>query len=590
MFFITTANQRFWKKDEKILFLGGWCKPYATKETWSKLDYEIVPYHWDNRKQLYRDYLYLKEVYERYLQYMANRLNELHGEKHTLRYWRIIIGPWLHYFIAILFDRYNSLKQASKAYKIKNTLIAETDPWKWVPQDMSVFIEYFCGDEYNHMLYSRIIRDLELVPYELIDYDICSDIEQYSPKNVDVLPFQKTIKSFLKRMFPIISKFTNPSFVFVSSYFGLYEQAKLEIALWQLPSLFRENQPPSVKISPNLRRTLSVKAGCNEFESLLDTFIPEHIPAAYVENYQKIQELGHSHYPKKPKVIFTAVAYAFNEGFKCWAAEQVEKGTKLVIGQHGGHYGSGLWNWSEEHQIKIADQFITWGWIAPDEPKTQPLPTQKLIRIKRKIRPNYEGYILWVFCGFSRYSYWMYSAPVASQFLDYLEEQVCFVKILSPAVRRLLLLRYNPRDYGWGEAKRMRELNLGIRDYYGKQTMEEQLNQSRLFIGTYNGTTYLETLAANFPTILFWNPTHCEMRDSAQPYFDELYAAEILHDTPESAARKVNEVYHDPENWWLTSKVQEARNIFCNQFAKSSPYWIKEWKTKLSKIANDDKL
>ena len=554
------------------------------------MDYEVVPYHWDNRKQLYHDYPYLKEVYERYLQFMANRLNELHGEKHALRYWRIIIGPWLHFFIAILFDRYMSLKKASETYKIANTWIAETDPWKWVPQDMSVFIEYFCGDEYNHILYSRIIRELELAPYELIDYNLCSDIEQDSPKNVDVLPFQKTIKSFLKRMFPIISKFTNPSFVFVSSYFGLYEQAKLEIALRQLPSLFRENQPPSVKISPNLRRTLSVKEGCNEFESLLDTFIPEHIPAAYVENYQKIQELGHSHYPKKPKVIFTAVAHAFNEVFKCWAAEQVEKRTKLVIGQHGGHYGTGLWNWSEEHQIKISDQFITWGWDTPDEPKTQPLPAQKLIRIKRKIRPNSQGHILWIWCGFPRYSYWMYSAPVAPQFLNYLEDQIDFAKKLSHDARRLLLLRYNPKDYGWGEADQIRELNLGIQDYYGEQTMEDQLNQSRLFVGTYNATTYLETFVSDFPTILFWNPDDWELRHSAQTFFDKLRAAEILHDTPESAAQKVNEIYSDPVTWWKTPEVQDAKNRFCEQYAKSSPNWIKEWKMNLSQIANDDKL
>ena len=134
----------------------------------------------------------------------------------------------------------------------------------------------------------------------------------------------------------------------------------------------------------------------------------------------------------------------------------------------------------------------------------------------------------------------------------------------------------------------MRDLNLGIQDYYGKQTMLDQLKQSRLFVGTYNATTYLETFVADFPTILFWNPDYWELRPSAQSFFDELRAAEILHDTPESAAQKVNEVYDAPAEWWKTPEVQAAKNRFCEQYAKSSPNWIREWKAKLVKIARDN--
>ena len=585
MFLVTTANQRFWKKDEKILFLGGWCKTYKLKKVWSKLDYEVVPYHWDNRGQLYQDYLYQKEVYERYLEVLVNRLNELHGERHSLRYWRIIIGPWLHCFIAILFDRYISLKKASETYKITNTWIANTDLWEWVSQDMTDFLKYFVGDEYNHMLYSRIIRHLELAPYEIIDRAIVPQIETNVAK---ASSYQRNVKSIIKRMLSMISKFSNPSYFFIASYLGRYEQGKLEIALRQLPTFFSEINLPVVEVDPKLRRGLSMKGARGEFESLLETFIPEQMPSAYVENYQEIQEMVYSHYPKKPKVIFTANAYCRNEMFKCWVADQVEHGVKFVVGQHGGHFGTGLWNWTEEHQINIADQFITWGWTTPDEPKAQPLPAGRLFRIKRDLRPNFQGHILWVWCGLPRYSYWMCSMPVAAQFSNYLEDQICFVKKLSHDARRLLLLRYYPKDYGWGEVKKMRELNLGIQDYYGEQTMEDQLNQSRLFVGTYNATTYLESLVSDLPTILFWNPNHWELRPSAQSFFDKLRTAEILHDTPESAAQKVNAIYSDPVTWWKTPEVQDAKNHFCEQYAKSLPKWIKEWKAKLVEIALDN--
>jgi len=94
------------------------------------------------------------------------------------------------------------------------------------------------------------------------------------------------------------------------------------------------------------------------------------------------------------------------------------------------------------------------------------------------------------------------------------------------------------------------------------------MSESRLVIVTYIGTTYLEAFAANYPTILFWNPDHNEIRLSAKPYFDILRQVGILHDCPESAAEKVNEIYLGPLSWWLSSEVQEAKDKFCDQFAR----------------------
>ena len=50
MFLVLTADQRFWKTDEKILFLGEWCRLYRHKPIWSGLDAEVLPYHWDDRE------------------------------------------------------------------------------------------------------------------------------------------------------------------------------------------------------------------------------------------------------------------------------------------------------------------------------------------------------------------------------------------------------------------------------------------------------------------------------------------------------------------------------------------------------------
>ena len=117
--------------------------------------------------------------------------------------------------------------------------------------------------------------------------------------------------------------------------------------------------------------------------------------------------------------------------------------------------------------------------------------------------------------------------------------------------------------------------------------MYQQLNESRLCVGTYHSTTDLETLAINYPTITYFNPELNEFRDSAQTYFDELQRVGIFHTTPETAAKKVNEVYEDPLLWWNSKDVQDVRERFCYRFARTSKDWISEWKEELQKIAEE---
>src|SRR5436190_19598634 len=124
MFLVTTADQRYWNKDQPTLFLGEWCKVYDQKHVWSQMNSQVLPYHWDDRDRLYRDYLHLQEVYERYLQRLAERMNEVHQVDHSLRYWRILIGPWLFYFIQVLYDRYLSICCAQESKLVTKTWIA----------------------------------------------------------------------------------------------------------------------------------------------------------------------------------------------------------------------------------------------------------------------------------------------------------------------------------------------------------------------------------------------------------------------------------------------------------------------------------
>jgi len=175
--------------------------------------------------------------------------------------------------------------------------------------------------------------------------------------------------------------------------------------------------------------------------------------------------------------------------------------------------------------------------------------------------------------------------PLGPSYLFYMNDQETFARLVNREVYELLMVRLYPDpNYGWDEGNRWREIEPNLQIYKGKKSIFQQLNDCRLCISTYNSTTFLESFAANYPTIIFWNPKYFELRKSAQPYYDFLRKAEILHDSPESAAAKVNDIYRDPMSWWLSIEIQEAKNRFCQRFALTNRAWFSDWKEQINRL------
>ncbi len=566
MFLVTTADQRFWRAEEKILFLGEWCKIFNQEQVWGKLDYEVLPYHWDDRSRLFEDYKYIDELYERVLGDLTDKLNKLHNVKYSARYWRIVVGPWLHYFIEILYDRYLSITSAIESGKVTLTWLPSNCEWE-VADDFNCFGSWLEGHEYNLFLYSRLIKDLGGVNYEKINVPL-----KYKKNRVKVKPEEQNA---LFKAVECLSKMVPDSLnkiVFIASYIKPQDLFRLQASLGQLP-YFCINEAVKLKpidVSRSMRNQIKIQAGKNQFESILPDWVSQQIPKVYVEGYSTIARMARKAYPKKPRVIFTANALFGNEGFKMWAGEKVEKGVKWVGTQHGGSHGMSLWSAGETHEIKVADRYFTWGWKNSDDQRIVPLASARLSWGESKIKNNPSGRILWT--GFSGplYSRCFYSSPVGPQYLDYIDEQKSFLKGVCPAVRKLLLLRLYPLERGWNEIHMWQQLDSSLELYRGAKSSFDQLNESRLSIGTYNGMGILEVLSANYPTIVFWNPDHWELRESAKPLFDVLMDVGIFHDTPQSAATKVNEIYEDVQSWWMLTETQKARKIFCDRFANTS--------------------
>ncbi len=212
------------------------------------------------------------------------------------------------------------------------------------------------------------------------------------------------------------------------------------------------------------------------------------------------------------------------------------------------------------------------------------MPAQKLTRLPCVNHQDSKKRIFWNLNIAPRYSYRLYSVPIGPQWLDYLEFQIKFAKKLSPDVRKRIVCKLYPIDYGWNVAFRVKDELVDVElDATGKP-WHKLIKNASLVIETTNLTTLLESKAADIPTVLVLEPKLWEIRATIASHFDELKKVGIYHTQGGEAADFINEVSVDPLSSWKRSEVQNTRRRFCQAFANTSKAWLKEWKKELLSV------
>ena len=74
---------------------------------------------------------------------------------------------------------------------------------------------------------------------------------------------------------------------------------------------------------------------------------------------------------------------------------------------------------------------------------------------------------------------------------------------------------------------------------------------------------------------------------SAIPFFEELKRVGIFHETPESAALYINNIWHDVPAWWNSSEVRRVVEVFKNQFCNSSEDFVNNIKAEMDSLINE---
>jgi len=569
--------------------LGEWCNDITSDQQENNV--HIIDYHWHDREKFEKDYKYIDELVERLLIDLANALNIFHKSDYSLRFWRIIIGPWLITFVPVVWERYAMIQSAIETLGNNfHTSVAPSLDLR--PRDFLSFRNMLDSDEWNHLFFSEILR------YLIKDrkFHIIDDVnfkkylqEQFSPNKIKrslLKRFSIFVISSLEKILFKLMKFSGISkkYLFHNTYFSKSFHIKLLLSLGSFPTFNTYFKEPikGLKLTNQDLGSFFYFDAQNKFEYFLSDQIISQIPFSYLEGFKLIKLVAN----KVPdaRVILTANAHWYNEIFKVWAAHQVENSSKLIISEHGGAFPIkyNLMN----HPEKIADSFICWG--SEFHPRHVRLPTNKLTRmVFRKDPSHLANEITLVDFESVRYGYRAVSAPVGPLVKKVFEQNYSIVSALSNFETTSSRIKILPRYLGSWRFEDIYRRDFGNQIISSHPDINSAIENSSLVICSYPQTTFSESMFSGRPTILVFDDHYWQIHQDFISLLDVLKKAKIIFSDPKEAIKHIKEIAANINLWWDDPNVVMARKLFLNDCLTISDKPFFEWKNYLKLINTD---
>jgi putative transferase (TIGR04331 family) len=541
-FFIATAESQYWPAEGTLMFANGWLLP--TSE---------IPFEYRNlqislslkeKQELFEQ---TETIYQSVLVEVVNVLNTYHSTTKSKRYWEIIVGIWLRMLIESITTRtiiVQSILKKDSETSIVNSPNSLSSSASLCLQDFQANLKQ---DVWNADVYARIM--------EVLQGDNSQAV--FMSKSAVFKSAQGNRKF-------------GPSYL-SSTYLPRFKEVLLAINLRTFPHRIKRISLPGTTSDTKTRKLkLNIPVEGSEIARVVSSLALKYIPHSYLEGFSSLRDqISHEYPDRPPRSIFTANRHLYDDAFNTWAAEMTEQGSKLVLAQHGGHFGTSRFaSFAERHELSVADRYLTWGW------SSSPICTEAFVLTQAGVKPlkKTSGTNLVVVTDH------VWSHP-RSFFLDlaesgsYLPFMTKIVQSLDPSVTSKTILRIHhghaetgsPQDVWW----KSRTPNVKQDD--GKTPFTKMLPDAKLILTSHNGTTFPETICAGIPTVIAWDESFVLLRADAERIFDALEAAGVFHRTPESAASFINLIWNDVDGWWNSPATIEARKQFTDQYARTVP-------------------
>ena len=543
---------------------------------------KIKSYHWNKFEKKKKDYKYLSQVYEDFLKSLSKKLNDYHNISRDLKYWRIIIGPWLNSYISSSFDRW---EQSSDQRKTKKKLIKYKNE-----NDLLINLDF---DDY----YEKITNS------ENYNQKIYNDISNFKlSRNLRFSNFEKNKistrkKSFINQIYGfLINKIQVIFFnylvykkknIFFSSYFSkkaiFYFFRKFRKNSNFLFYYHFENLCETKDFSYGERSKISLNINSkNLFETYLKEKIFKEIPIIYLEKFKLVRKMLNYKDIKKVNII-SSIEHIFDDVIKIWIAEKIFNGSKFFIYDHSNSLRL-LMN-DFEHERKISDKIITCfnyqnknflnlpelKFSINKKNKNLNFNNQNELQILLYEGPKFPGKLTSCPSGETNYIQLAHTLKFYSGLKIKIKK---YIKFKSPPYSRSRLNTFDHIKKKFG-AKKL---------YSISSNFSETINHSKLIICTYPQTTLIETLVSERPFIILLPKKYWKFNKKNEEFLKKLKKNNILFYDPKKASNYVNKIWDNLDLWWSSKNIKLLRNSIKNKNFNFKLNQGNQWNTFFKKL------
>ena len=547
-YLITTTDRSRWPHSGHLVFIGTFCLPDDPESLNNKYTYEIADSAVTSDAKLHCFQL-SESVHSSLRAQIADALNQSHRCSKSTRYWEILTGIWLRLFLDLLISRLFIVAKLRETYPDIQLVYADDTKSRRVPFNTADFHALSKSTEWNSLVYADLWNTASA---------------EYMTSSVHTL---STTRAHLK---PQSSKLSG--YVLSATYLPRIQELLLQLRLGTRYRRLRVISPPAFHVNDEARQQLVFNdSHSSDVERVLIKLVRGYLPTSFFEGFTSLtMSICQMGFPNSPKAIFTSNRHIYDDVFNAWVAAATENGSRLILGQHGGHYGiSRFPSYAERHEISVSDTYLTWGWM----PSTRLARGIILTTIKSRQRKNKVRLKLLVV------SEQLFALPRGvfidvAQDSNYLEHLGLFVRSLPSDIQNdLEIRRHHAEDTtgynleNWWRSQ-VPTIELGDTSI----PFSKIVTNAKIVVIANNGTTIPENFARGIPTLITWTTNWVEIRDEAKPIFAKLAEVGIFHEDPVSLAKHVSAIWDNVDAWWESKEVVEARELFCSQYARSVPH------------------
>lgn len=510
----------------------------------------------------------IDEARPKVLARVKQALDAYHQTEKSERYYDILLGDWIERYLHLVYvaSQNHSIDSKTQIFGFDTDNKLKVAPTRDIT-------EFFSAHQ--------SLPDLALAALQTVSL--------HGPGSLNIVGGEVSITNSNKsnRLDRLISSLIrafapgrDPKILFVKPFSGRTPTA-WRSAMWSWRKWSRHDDMGfgfSVRASIDTRWRSHNLSGVSTHDKLGDVanaMLSAFLPVCAVEGLEQIKSRVFSQRSTRPEHVYSAQSLWTHFAFKVLVAQWCEDGSKLHYHQHGGWYGLDESHAAEKYESRVADYYYTWGW-SRGSPKTIPLPPP--VPALQRINVSQDSLICF---DQPKEIYRLQYFPLPGTMQTMYEQTAEFVKTRQSETN--LVVRLFPGDYG--QTQRQAIASARASTVFDNTTpIFEQYGSSRIVFHNYLGTSWLETMGLDIPTICFYDVDAYRFRPDARSLLEDLVRVGILHISGESAADHANLIENDVAKWWLRDDVQAAKRNFTRQFANFSQDWKESWESNFTNI------